>query len=67
MRWAFRRSTSFGGCINRRPAPGLGKFRAAFRKVEAAAADIGIGADVFEAWADGLRFVCDDRDDEVPW
>jgi hypothetical protein len=45
----------------------LGKFRTAFAKVEAAAADIGIGDDVFEQWADALRFVCDDRDDAVPW
>ena len=51
------------------PAPGsrLGKFRTAFAKVEAAAADIGIADDVFEAWAAQLLFVCDDRDDAVPW
>ena len=41
------------------PPPGsrLQAFRVAFRKVQAAATDIGISADVFEQWADALRFV----------
>ena len=51
------------------PEPGsrLTKFRRAFAKVEADARDIGIADDVFEAWADALRFVCDDRDDAEPF
>ena len=53
--------------INRPPGSRLTKFRAAFKKVQAAAEDIGIADDVFGEWADALRFVCDDRDDDVPW
>ena len=45
----------------------LQAFRVAFKRVEAGAKDIGIAPDVFEQWADALRFVCDDRDDDVPW
>ena len=51
------------------PEPGsrLAKFRAAFAKVQTDAADIGIAGDVFDEWADALRFAVDDRDDETPW
>ena len=51
------------------PAPGsrLQAFRVAFRKVQAAAADLGISPDIFESWADALLFEVADCDDDLPW
>ena len=51
------------------PPPGsrLTLFRRAFAKVETSAKDVGVADDVFEAWADALRFQVDDRDDDEPW